>query len=164
MTWKLLASDQWILRGRPSLAVSLGPRLFLAANVALLVGAGARIYDYLYIWLYSETLPAGLTTIESAAPLWLWSLALAVGAILVTIGSLDPPRLLALMWGHLILFVVNLMIGVGSLVQQLSDADPGGVRLGVTVLMGTAAMSLIFAVATYYRREALLELAQELNA
>ncbi|MDK7048745.1 hypothetical protein QP324_09170 [Corynebacterium sp. UMB0012] len=123
-----------------------------------------RIYDYLYIWLSSEVLPEGLSTIESAAPLWLWALALAMGAILVTIGSLDPPRLLALMWGHVILFVVNLMIGVGSLAQQLSDTDPGGVRLGVTVLMGTAAMSLIFAVATYYRREALLELAQDLNA
>lgn len=164
MTWSLLKSDQWLLRGRPSLAVSLGPRLFLAANVALLVGAGVRIYDYLYIWLSSEVLPEGLSTIESAAPLWLWALALAMGAILVTIGSLDPPRLLALMWGHVILFVVNLMIGVGSLAQQLSDTDPGGVRLGVTVLMGTAAMSLIFAVATYYRREALLELAQDLNA
>ena len=164
MTWSLLKSDQWLLRGRPSLAVSLGPRLFLAANVALLVGAGVRIYDYLYIWLSSEVLPEGLSTIESAAPLWLWALALAMGAILVTIGSLDPPRLLALMWGHVILFVVNLMIGVGSLAQQLSDSDPGGARLGVTVLMGTAAMSLIFAVATYYRREALLELAQDLNA
>lgn len=164
MTWKLLASDQWLLRGRPSLAVSLGPRLFLAANVALLIGAGARIYDYLYIWLSSETLPKGLTTIESAAPLWLWALALASGCVLVTIGSLDPPRLLALMWGHVILFVVNLMIGVGSLARALTDDDPGGVRLGITVLMGTAAMSLIFAVATYYRREALLELAQEFNA
>lgn len=164
MTWEILKSDQWLLRGRPNLAVSLGPKLFLTANVALLIAAGVRIYDYLYIWLSGASLPEGLSTIEAAAPLWLWSLALAVGAILVTIGSLDPPRLLALMWGHVVLFVVNLMIGVGSLVQALTDSNPGGVRLGVTVLMGTAAMSLIFAVATYYRREALLELAQEINA
>lgn len=164
MTWQLLKSERWLLRGRPSLAVSLGPKMFLVANVSLLLGAGVRIYDYLYIWLSSETLPESLTTIESAAPLWLWALALAVGCILVTIGSLDPPRLLALMWGHVILFVVNLMIGAGSLARALTDENPGGVRLGVTVLMGTAAMSLIFAVATYYRREALLELAQQINA
>ncbi|WKS54895.1 hypothetical protein [Corynebacterium accolens] len=127
----------------------------------LLINAVVRAYDYLVIWSSGKPVPQGLSTVEAAAPLWLWSAALSVGIVLVLFGSFDPPRLLSLAWGHMVLFVVNVMIGAGSLHTAYVDDIPGGARLGVTVLMGTAAMSAIFAVATFYRREALLELAQE---
>lgn len=149
------------LRGRPSLLVSFGPRLFLAANMSIVLETMGRVVDYMRIQIHGDRVPVQMLAVESAAPLWLWSAALTLGCVLVVIGSLDPPRLLALAGGHFVLFVTKMMIAVGGIVQILGDDMPGGWRIATTLLFGAAAMSALFGIATVQRRRALLDLEEQ---
>lgn len=154
--------ERLILRGRPSLLVSLGPRTFFAANAALGIAAVSRAVDYIYL-TYLGVTPKGLTAMEHAAPLWVWAILLLTGATLMLIGSLDPPRLLTLAYGHAVLCVVWTMIGTGVLAQALSDDIPGGWRGGLALLFGVAVMHFLFGISTFVRWKALLEIQEQMR-
>ena len=154
--------ERLILRGRPSLLVSLGPRTFFTANTALGIAAVSRALDYLYL-TYLGVTPQGLTAMEHAAPLWLWAVLLLVGAALMLIGSLDPPRLLILAYGHAMLCVVWTMIGTGVLTQALTDTVPGGWRGGLALLFGVAVMHFLFGISTFVRWKALSEIEAQMR-
>lgn len=151
--------EKRIVRGKPSLLVSLGPRLFFIANAALGIAAVARALDYLYLTFLHEV-PKSLFAVEAAAPLWLWAILLLIGALLMLIGSLDPPRLLSLAYGHAVLCAVWAMIGTGMFLQAISDDIPGGWRGGLGLLFGIAVMHFLFGFSTFVRWKALTELAE----
>lgn len=148
------------MRGKPSLLVSLGPRMFFIANAALGIAAVARALDYLYLTFIHEV-PKSLYAVERAAPLWLWAILLTVGAGLMLIGSLDPPRLLTLAYGHALLSAVWAMIGMGMFLQSINDNIPGGWRGGLALLFGIAVMHFLFGTSTFVRWKALTELAEQ---
>lgn len=150
--------ERRMVRGRPSLLVSFGPRLFLVANISIVFETMAQVVHYLKLLVNGDPVPSALLPVESAAPLYLWAAVLTVGSALVVVGSLDPPRLRALAGGHVILFVTKMMIAVGGLVQLFAYGTPGGWRISTTILFGPAIMSLLFAIATVQRRKALLNL------
>ncbi len=147
------------MRGKPSLLVSLGPRLFFIANAALGIAAIARALEYLYLTLLHEV-PKSLFAIERAAPLWLWAILLLFGALLMLVGSLDPPRLLSLAYGHAVLCAVWAMMGTGIFIQGVTDDTPGGWRGGLALLFGIAVMHFLFGFSTFVRWKALTELAE----
>lgn len=148
------------MRGKPSLLVSLGPRLFFIANAALGIAAVTRALDYLYLTFLHEV-PKSLFTVERAAPLWLWAILLLFGALLMLVGSLDPPRLLSLAYGHAVLCAVWAMIGTGIFIQGVTDDVPGGWRAGLALLFGIAVMHFLFGFSTFVRWKALTELAEQ---
>ena len=148
------------MRGKPSLLVSLGPRLFFIANAALGIAAVTRALDYLYLTFLHEV-PKSLFTVERAAPLWLWAILLLFGALLMLVGSLDPPRLLSLAYGHAVLCAVWAMIGTGIFIQGVTDDVPGGWRAGLALLFGIAVMHFLFGTSTFVRWKALTELTEQ---
>lgn len=148
------------MRGKPSLLVSLGPRLFFIANAALGIAAVTRALDYLYLTFLHEV-PKSLFTVERAAPLWLWAILLLFGALLMLVGSLDPPRLLSLAYGHAVLCAVWAMMGTGMFIQGVTDDVPGGWRGGLALLFGIAVMHFLFGFSTFVRWKALTELAEQ---
>lgn len=79
------------------------------------------------------------------------------------IGSLDPPRLLTLAYGHAVLSVVWTMIGTGALAQALTDDIPGGWRGGLALLFGVAGMHYLFGLSTFVRWKALTEMQQHMR-
>lgn len=152
--------EQRMVQGRPMLLVSLGPQPFFLLNMALVVHIVLRVADYLTIYMSHQVSPPGLENVEAAFPLWAWSCALGVSAVMIIIGSLDPPRLGTLATGHAFASVLFFMIGAGVFWQRVTDDVPGGWRAGALVASCAITHALI-AVATWRRADALKKLADE---
>lgn len=135
---------------RPSLAISLGPRLFLIVNMTSVAAALLYASDLLGAAFGSGT-SATYTDAYGESPLWMWSIPMLVGALLVFVGSLVPPRLVTMMAGHLTLGVVFLATGMGGLWQLAIDDAAGGwgVPAGIALTMGL--MNFVYALAVEKR-------------
>lgn len=142
------------------LLVSLGPQSFFMLNMVLVVHIVLRVADYLIIYLSHPPSPPDLANVEAAFPLWAWSCALGVSAVMIIVGSLDPPRLGTLAMGHAFASVLFFMIGAGVFWQRVTDDVPGGWRAGALVASCAITHALV-AMATWRRAEALKKLADE---
>ena len=145
---------------RPYLLIRLGGRMFLVANLSLVFAGLLRGFDYGRIFLSDHSVK-DLATVEQAAPLWAWAIALCVFSLLVLIGSIQPPRLHMLFIGHLGLSAIYAAIGTGMTWQAATDHIPGGWRMGTGLLFAVAVIHGIFAVAVQTTRQARKEWARE---
>lgn len=152
--------EQRLVQGRPMLLVSLGPQPFFLLNMALVAHIVLRVADYLTIYLSHPPSPPNLANVEAAFPLWVWAGALGTSAVMITVGSLDPPRLGTLATGHAFASVLFFMIGAGVFWQQVTDDVPGGWRAGALVASCAITHALV-ALATWRRAAALKNLADE---
>ena len=78
---------------------------------------------------------------SDSAPLTLWGWALIIGAGLVLSGIMWTRLPLASL-GHLTLFAVYVALGVGALVDSMTDTIPGGYRSGTSLLAAGALHAL----------------------
>lgn len=136
------------------LMVGLDGKLFTAINLSLAAGAILRAWDYFAVYSSPLPNPAALTTVEQAAPLWVWSALLVGAATLIIIGSFAPPRLLLILSGHLSLCVLYAALSSGLIWQTLTDDRPGGWRVGTSVLV-FALVHGAFAKAVETQRQAI---------
>lgn len=153
--------EQRLVQGRPMLLVSLGPQPFFLLNMALVAHIVLRVADYLTIYVSHRSSPPDLANVEAAFPLWAWAGALGTSAVMITVGSLDPPRLGTLATGHAFASVLFFMIGVGVFWQQVTDDVPGGWRAAAALLACCAITHALVALSTWRRAEALKKLADE---
>lgn len=151
-----LSSVVTAVRGS-SLQLVLSARSVLVVNGALAMAALIRAADYFTIWSNDKRLPAQLWAVEAALPLWVWSVLLTVGAVCLVVGSLNPPRLVLLVVGNLMLASTFAALGAGVLWQAVTDIHPGGWRTGASLLMVSAVVHFILALGAEANRKILDE-------
>lgn len=101
-------------------------------------------------WLTSEPRRSpGLSVVESAAPLWLWSTWLAVGGLVLAVSALARIHI-GVAAGHAILFVAYLALAVGFTIEYGSAPWADGVRSAGPMWL-IAALHLLIMTRTGWR-------------